>query len=368
MELKNLTLSSVLYYMQSFTISTGNTSFDIPRSMITNIEISKDFITSIYPMYYVSVNVPIWFYTEITNNIDNTFVTMNLQYKTGGTNEKLTENPNGLITEISGKFKAVLPYTTPISDFSSQNTTEKQDGAYKKNYTSNQYAIVELALYNIASYNASFKTINTVISSANITDIFGYCATALGLNNILMSKSDNTRIYSEFKILPSSGIKNILRVVEDYNFHSDGSVIFFDLTEAYLITQKVGCYAWRNNEYKSTHFLSLSEFSNTMGRFDGIYINSKEKYNIISVERDSFQTESLTSSPLTDSVAQNEFISIHTTSATMGMLTPNKEFIVSIDAPSAKKINGKYRMYSYTLTLKPSGEYLSPSFKIILCR
>lgn len=368
MDLKDLKLKNVLYYMQSFVITAGDKSFEVPRSMILNIDISKNFDTMLYPLWYVCVNVPLWLYSQITKNPDNVSVSMNLQYTLADKNEKLTSTTSTLTTEVSGNFKAVIPYTTQIGDYTSQKEVEKSANAYNKNYTFNEYAFVEFALYNTAAYNASFKKINAVITSTNVTNAATYCFNKCGITNILMSKADNNKSYKEFKIWPQSGIQNLVRIVEDYKFHESGSTLFFDLTEAYLITNKIGCYAWKNNEYKSTHFLSLTEYNNMLGRFNGVYINTKEKYNVIAIERNSYKSQKLDNSPILKNTNEVELFQIETNEAIMSMLSPNKEFVVNVDSPDNKKYNGKYRMYSYTVNLTPSGEYLEPKFLITLRR
>ena len=368
MDLKDLKLKNVLYFMQSFVISAGGKSFEVPRPMILNIDISKDFDSMIYPLWYVSINVPLWFYTQITKNPDSISVSMNLQYTLAETSENLVSTINPLTTEVSGNFKAIIPATTQIGDYSSQKEVEKYTESYNKNYSYNEYAFIELALYNTAAYNASFNKLNAVISSTNLTNAVTYCFNKCGITNILMTKADNNTVYNEFKIWPQSGIKNIFRIVEDYKFHNNGSTLFFDLTESYLITNKIGCYAWKNNEYKATHFLSLTEYNNLLSRFEGIYINTKEKYNVIAVERNSYRSQDISNTPLLKETNETEIFQINTKNALMSMLSPNKEFIVNIDSPDNKKYNGKYRMRSYSVNMTPSGEYLQPNFVITLRR
>ncbi len=368
MDLKDLKLKKVMYFMQSFVITAGDKTFEVPRSMILNIDISKDYDSMIYPMWYVCINVPLWFYTQISQNPDNLAVSMNLQYTLSPTNETLLSENNPLTTEIAGNFKAVIPHTTQVSDPTVQKEFEQYTNAYNKNYAYNEYAFVELMLYNKAAYAASFNTLNAVLSSTNMTNAVTYCFNRCGISNILMSKADNNKTYNEFKILPQSGIKNIMRIVENYNFHSNGSTLFFDLTESYLVTNKIGCYAWKNNEYKATHILSLSEYSGTMGRFNGVYINTKEKYNVIAIEKESYKSQEVGISPLLKNTGETELFQFATKQALMSMFTPNKEFIVNIDSPNNKKYNGKYRLYAVSVNMTPSGEYLEPQFMITLRR
>ena len=196
MDLQDLKLKKVLYYMQSFTITAGDKTFDVPRTMIQSIDISKDYDSMIYPLWYVCVNVPLWFYTKITQNTNDISVSMNLQYTLSETNEGLLNTNNPLTTEISGNFKAVLPYTTQIEDPSSQKIVENETNSYNRNYSYNEYAFVELALYNKEAYAASFNAINAVLSSTNLTNAITYCFNRCGIKNVLL-RSEERRVGKE---------------------------------------------------------------------------------------------------------------------------------------------------------------------------
>lgn len=371
MELKDLKLSSVMYYVQSFTINAGGTSFEVPRSMIMTIDIDKFFDSMIYPMWYVCCNVPLWFYKEITKNVKNISVSMNLQYRLtpiDSNTEDGGSDKGSFKTEVSGNFKAVVPYTTQFEDATIQKQIAQENKEYNQNYTFNEYAIVELSLYNTAAYNASFNQINAVLTSTNMTDAFTYCINQAGISNILLSKADNNSSYREFKILPQSTIQNAIRIVEDYKFHTPGSILFFDLTEGYLVTKKIGCWAWKNNEYKSTHILSITEYSEGLSEFGGVFINSKEKTNVIAIPKDSFRTLNIDGAPQFTNTGETAFLTVDTKSALLSFLTPNKEFIVNCDSADAKKYNGKYRIYRVQCTMTPKGELLDPHFIIILRR
>lgn len=368
MDLTKLKLKTVMYSMQSFVINAGGESFSVPSQMIGGIDIEKSFDVEIYPMWYICVNVPLWFYKKITKNSRDITVSMNLQYRLAPSSENQNFLDFSPITEISGIFKAVVPYTTQLEDATIQKQESVDMKEYNKNYTYNEYAMIELNLYNAKAYNASFDEINAILSSANVTDAFAYCVTKAGMSNVLMSKSDNNKLYSEFKILPQSTIMNMLRIVEDYKFHSNGSILFFDLVDSYLITKKIGCYAWKNNEYKTTQIISVTEFSEAMSQFGGIYIDTQEKINILAINKDSFVSKDLDGAPQFKNSGGTEYIIIETKSAIFSVLTPNKEFVVNFDTPDNKKFNGKYRIYKLECKMVPSGELLEPTFTITLRR
>ena len=71
----------------------------------------------------------------------------------------------------------------------------------------------------------------------------------ISINAIPLASHDNDGLMSS---------KNYDQLMDCYG---RTNIIFFDLNEAYLVTNKIGCYAWKNNEYKATHFLSLSNLN-----------------------------------------------------------------------------------------------------------
>lgn len=368
MNINDVKLKKVLYFMQKLTVTAGSKTFEVPRSMILNIDIAKEFDSMIYPMWYICMNLPLWFYAELAKNPNSIFVTMDLQYTMADSDERLLSPTNALTREIGGCFKAIIPNTTQIGDYSVQRQFENNSDAKNKNYAYNEYAFVELALYNKEAHAASFNTLNAVLTSTNLTNALTYCLNKCNITNVLLSKPDNHTTYSEFKICPQSGIANIFRIVEDYKFHTGGSTIFFDLDRSYIITNKMGCHAWSNNEHKVTHVLSLSESNDAVGRFSGLYINKQEKYNLVAIERESYSSQDVGTSPILLSTGETELFQFVTKQATMSMFTPNKEYIVNIDSPDNTKYNGKYRLYSMSVNMVPSGEYLEPQFHVVLRR
>lgn len=368
MNINDVKLKKVLYFMQKLTVTAGSKTFEVPRSMILNIDIAKDFDSMIYPMWYICMNLPLWFYAEVAKNPNDISVSMDLQYTMADSDEQLRSPTNALTGEISGSFKAILPHTTQIGDYTIQKQFEKDADAHNQNYAYNEYAFVELALYNKPAYTASFNTLNAVLSSTNLTNALTYCLNRCNITNVLLSNSDNHTTYSEFKICPQSGIANIFRIVEDYKFHSGGSTIFFDLDRSYIISNKIGCYAWGNNEHKVTHIVSMSENNNAVSRFSGLYINKQEKYNLVSIQRESYASQDVGTSPILKSSGETEIFQFVTKQATMSMFTPNKEYIVNIDSPDHSKYNGKYRLYTMSVNMTPAGEFLEPQFHVVLRR
>jgi len=366
MDLESIKLKNVLYYMESFIINCGKLTFEVPRTMIGAFNVDKQFEDMIYPLYYVSAQVPLWVYEAITKDPRNLYVTMHLQYTLVDDVNKALAGNCQLMTEIKGRFLAYIPYSTQPADAAHQNSIAKESKTYNQTYEYNEGVLLEMALYNEAAYKASFNMNNMVLSGVNLTDIMGYLINVNGIKNVLLDKPDGSRSFSQFFILPQSGIKNILRVTDEFKFHQSGSIVFFDLVDGYIINKKIGCRVWKNNEHKCVYVMTLSQFSDGMDKFTGIYIDNDAKTTLIAISEDSFNVQKPDSSPLLREQPNMDFLTFTTANGLLNLFTPNKEFQFTVDDTASNKYNGKYRIYSMTMTASQRGEFLDPVFTVRL--
>ena len=368
LNLDDIKLSSVKYQMKSFTVDAAGTTFDVPPSQIACIKIEKNYDMMNYPFFYVGVNLPGWLYMEVVKNSKNLHVTMDLHamlYRTDF-NEKMA-NPT-TESQVKGKFIALIAVDTPVMDETMKLQVEKDIGAYKKSYTFNEYYFAEFILYNEAAYKAKSTIVNAVLSSANMTSIVAFICKKAGISNILMSPLSNRKSYTEFKIPPINAIDQLKNLIVNYKLHDKGTVMFFDLDRTYILSKEIKCTAWRKQEYKTVHVMSLNQYSNSLSSGSGYYRNSKEKYHLIEIPPNSMQTTKVTDLPAsTYNGRMNQTITFYTNDVTMEALTPNKLFIVDIQSPSAKTdINGKYRIMRYSVEMENSGDFFSAKFNITL--
>ena len=366
MDLAKLKFRNVLYFMQSFVLSFGDKTFEVPRTMIKNLHVEKEFEEMIYPLYYISMQLPLWVYEELVKVPEDIHATMCLQYTMVEDPDKAQAGNSQLITEISGRFLAYIPYTTQMGDATHQNTIAKESKSFNRSYEYSEGSMVEMALYNENAHKAAFNKINSVLANATVTDAMIYCLNRCGIKNALIDRADNVQTYSQFIVLPQSGIKNILRITDEYKFHNDGSIVFFDLVDSYIIGKKIGCRCWRNNEHKCIYIITQDEFSETMDNFTGVHVDNEQKFTVLGITAESYVTQKTDSSPLLKSQPQMNFLTIQTANATMSLLTPNKEFQFTIDDTASNKYNGKYRIYSMIMDCVPRGEFLNPTFNIVL--
>jgi len=365
MDLLDIRLKSVKYFMNQLTLVVNGKSFDIPRSMIMGMIVNKDYFNAIYPFVYLSVNLPGWMYVEVAKNPGNISITMDLKAKFFVDN--IEDMSTTSVSVYRGSYYATTAVDTPITDIDKQMKLESDADVKNKNYLFNEYYITDFCLYNTAYYQASFNSVNGVIASANMTSIVAYVLKSAGIRNTLMSRLSNNNSYREFKVAPNSGVDEIKNLIDNYGLHANGTIFFMDLDRAYLLNTSSKCEAWATNEYKITHIMSLEQYNEGIAKSSGYYSNSKEKYHLLTIEPESLQSQDLANSEF-KRANYSDCIQVYTENTLFEALTPNKEFIVNIDTPSAKKINGNYQIRKVEAILSPGGEYLDPEFTITLIR
>lgn len=368
MNLDDVKLSQVKYQMKSFTIDAGGTTMDVPISQIASIKIEKNFETTNYPFFYIGVNLPGWFYTEVVKNYDNVHITLDLHSMVYRKDFNEDMNNPSTTSELKGRFLADVAVDTPILSEDGQTKFEKENDAYKKTYSFNEYYFTEFAIQNEAAFKAKSKVVNAVLQTTNMTTNIGYICSQCGISNILMSPLSNRKTYKEFKITPINAVDQIKNWIVNYKLHDKGTTLFFDLDRTYILSKEIKCTAWRKNEYKNVHVMSLHQYSDTLANGSGFYSNSKEKYHLIEIPPNSLQTATVTNLPYdVQNGRMNQTIMFYTNDVTFEALTPNKLFIVDVQSSSAKKrINGKYRMMRYSVEMEPGGDFLNAKFNITL--
>lgn len=371
MELTDIRLRKILYRIESCVMTIGtDVTFEVPKAMISSISIDNNYETSMFPFFYMGINLPSWVYIELTKHPDDVHISLDLKAHTFENNAQ--ENPVGTFTEYKGKYKAITAVDTPVTDEKIQTGLSKESGSWKKSYEYGEIYFAEFTLYNEDSFKAMSKTLNAVISSATMTSIVAYALQYGGIKNVLMSPLDNRNTYSEFKVWPINAVDVIKTLIYNYKLHNGGTVFFMDLDRAFLISKQIKCTAWSKSEYKTVHVMCLSNYNETLGTSNGYYVNDKDHYHLLNIEAGGFElndNSNLPSSQTNQPIpGKGKILTFRTSAALMECFTPNKEFIVDIDSSSAQaaKINGHYRVIRTTLNLTQSGEYMQPEFHVFL--
>ena len=366
MDLEEMQFQNVLYYLESFTFSFEDVEFSIPRPMMLSMNFTKPYDEMIYPLVYANMLVPLWLYQRMVSTTEKIYATLDLRYTLSEETESALIGDSSMVTELSGKFLVVLPANTTIGDAADQLNISKEEGSSNITYEYGEQVGLEICLYNEASHNLAFQKMCGALTNVTLLDIISYIFNNYGVQNALIEKPDNTTVYSPFYFLEEEVTKNILRVVDEYKYHKDGTIVFFDLDCAYICSKKSTCTVWRDNEYKSTYILTLSNFAREYKKFAGVCIDDENKFNSILIPTDAYDAKKLESSPILKNAPQNQFITFTTKNAIMSFFTPNKEFIFTNDDLEANSVNGKYRIRSMEMKLTPMGEFLDPTFTVVL--
>lgn len=367
MKLTDIKLHSVKYYIASLKLTAGDKEFDVPRTMVSNIQIKNDYKNFVYPFFYIAMNIPGWMYVAVAKNSENCYITLDLQAALFRTDLEEDKNPT-MLPEYKGRYRAFCDIDTPVTDENIQMQIEKADDSHDKNYEFNETYYTEFILYNPAYYDAQEKKLNAVLTSPNMTQIVTYVLQYGGINKMLMSPLDNTQSYSEFKIIPVNPVDEMKNLIHSYGLHNPGTTFFMDLDRAFLTKRTNKCTCWYKGEYKTVHIMALQNYNDGLSKFSGYYQNSKEKYHLIAVPpAGSSSSEDITPPRATG----DHTIDFYTTAAIMEAFTPNKLFIVNVDAPGCNqdnKLNGSYYIDSVSVTMTNGGEYLDPNFHFTLTR
>lgn len=372
MNLDDIKLSQVKYQLKTFTIDAGGNTFDVPISQVVSMKVEKNYDVDNYPFFYIGVNLPGWFYSMVVANYKNLHITLDLHSMSYRKDFDESMNNPSTTSECKGRFRAELADNTPIATEDQQRAYEQYDTAYKKSYTFNEYYFTEFTIQNEAAYKAKSTKKNFIITSTNMTTSIAYLCDQVGLSNILMSPLSNQKTYSEFSIPNINVVDQLKNWIVNYKLHNAGTTLFFDLNRIYILSKELKCTAWRTNEYKTVHVLSLNQYSNSLASGSGFYSNSKEKYHVIEIPPNNMQVtqvETLPSPVFTSNSKITKSLMFYTDAVRMEALTPNKLFIVDIQSPTSKNIvNGKYRITRYSAEFEPGGDFFDVKFNITLGR
>lgn len=401
MDINDVILKTVKYKFENVIVYVGSTTFTVDPSMVGNVYIEKDYENSVLPYFQMTLNLPNWLYRAMKKDSQNIRVGFALKY---GLYDDVTNNNNVVFTtEINGKFYGIIETSGAEPSEDKSIDIEKSQKEYNTGYTYSEYSIVDIMLVNETYYTNLNKICNQVFSSASPVNALTYVLNQGGYNNILLSPPNNNTSYSQFKITPIPLIKQIKRICYDYALHTNGTVIFFDLDKGYIVDKQPKCTAFVANEYKTTYLTSLAVSSQAASQANGLFINKKEKYNLVNlvdgaitfkntsnvantanvqvINTDTGQISSSStgnkgvtkiytytggsnsSAQIAKSISeQSTILTITTSECIISALNPNKEFVYYSDNSYSRSanINGNYRITKMVCSLTQNGEFWRP--------
>lgn len=402
MNINDVALKTVKYKFEQVTISVGSTNFEVDPTMVGDVYIEKDYENTVLPYFQMRVNVPNWLYRQMKKDSQNIKVGFTLKYALF---TDVSSNANvTYTTDLSGKFYGIIPESGSDSYEEQYSDIERADKTLNSGYTYNEYSVIDIMLLNEIYYKGLNKVCNQVFSSITPAGALTYVLNQGSYNSILLSPPNNNKTYSQFKVTPLSLIDQVKRICYDYNLHSNGTTIFFDLNRGYIIDKQPKCTAFMTNEYKTTYITSFSQSDRAASTIAGVFMNHKEKYNLFNVVEGTYSFKNTTNventaniqviDTTTGSVAssstgtsgitkiytysggsnsasqvaksiseQSTILTLSTTDVVLSFLNPNKEFIFYSDSTKATtaNVNGSYRITKMVCNLSKNGEFWLPA-------
>lgn len=397
MKLKDVKLSICKYRVRRLIIKYGdNKKYDAETSLITEMSIIENFEQDFFPFFTITMYVPTKIFREITStkNKNKLVATLNLQKaKFKSAMSMQTDESITFGNCISGRFHCVVAAKDVEVTQEEQKIVEKSDNKY------GQLQAITLSLYPKSYYDNFQRVVNAVIETCTLTDALVYIFQTAKLQKMLVSPPDNTKSYSEFKIVPLQACKMIERICDTYAYHKKGSVIYFGFDRGYILKKEPKCTAYVKNEIKTTYVTVFTSSKGSM-QTGGCYTNKQKKYNVINASglsadnsknvttkavgektmiiNNDGSTKKTGSGKLTNVAVQEEgewnqqqikrtiaekskSISCELLHADITMIRPNKVFVVSAEGKAFKKYNGKYRVISVSHNFNKEGDYFSLS-------
>lgn len=363
----------------------------VTSDLINGFEIVHDFENYYMPFFVITLTVPNNIYRKMTSLEYMNHININLTIQRGQFSQgsMIPDNETDDVSKIqagegwapviSGAFHAVI--TGGEQDLTSkiQEEAEDSDESY------GQLTSISMALYNKEYYDNYNIVVNTVIRNAKLINVVTYCLNKANIKNVLLSPPTSKKKYGQFVLTPIQCYKQLDRICNGYNFHKKGTMIYFGLNRAYIISKEPACTAWEEGEYKNTHIIVASEAIGTQ-QTGGAYSNSQEKYHLINatsivdsnnkgIQERVIGKNTMTIDQATGKVAktnkkaktvtgvvmtvegENNLNALKQTINEAGsqvaftcsaedieMLTPNKQFILSGETVNEISMSGRYRL------------------------
>lgn len=413
MKLEDVSLTLVKYKFAKFelVIPGYSTNFSLDSNFISNVIIDKDFEDYLFPFFEIDVTVPSYIYRDMKANNNKLFANIDLQ-KAAFASRNSDGSNLAWSSYFNDKFYVYMADKSPEVDSSVITQEEKDNGTYKTSMSYGDNSNVRLLLYKNDYFFNAKNPVNAILSNCTIIDGVTYVLNAAGLTKVLVSPPTNYKSYSELVITPTTAMVQLDRLCNTYALHKNGTLQYYDLDRAYLIDRSPACTAYATNEYKTTYLVTCPTTSFITEQSMGCYSNATEKYNLLNIAPSNLNIKDLASS--NDQIYGNNFTAVsaydgtitsvssgatsaasastnpsrfviiqageNTTAAlskslneasrvaTLGftavdlnMLTPNKEFVLTIDDTSLSSYNGKYRITKMAALLTKEGDYFTPT-------
>lgn len=381
----------------------------IQPGMVTHLYFEKDYDNLYFPIFNISVAMMDDLYERINNENE----TVNFRVKIL---KNLYDNKGKFLKYeqyCNKTFRCFTDKEKVIKDNSNREDKIKTERMESSNLRSTP-RIFYLFTDDVIKCK---KIFNLSIESATMTDLLVYLIGNAGITNLLMSKLTNQSILTDL-MLPSGNLIESIDYLDDtMGLYDKGTLLYFDINNAYLIDKSTKCTSWRKNEVRVTHIHVANQKSGNsqlVGQYiskdrkqthifthtNNVTINNKNvlhdqmsgnRIQIIDAKNNTKSDVSVQSSqigepntkiitakgsnPYTAEIMktrlqENECIlNVYFVGIDFDSLSPNKEIVLSYEDPEFNKIyGGNYRVSSSVITMKKDGEELKNECYAVLKR
>ena len=412
MNIADITMQFVKYRITRFDIQIpGHEIIKVDTDKIGDFTIEKDYENFYFPYIEITVMLPKNIRELVLKNHDNVSVYMKLEY---GHFDDLYDTDiekvlYGYGSIFDQKFYAL------IEDESPQLTSGNQSDRRMEEIGTDMQAIelkpLQMALYNYDHFFGTNQIVNAILGDASYSDAILYCMNKANVKSLLMSPAQKNSVHSQIILTPIPLLEQLNRLCNEYHIHNAGTLIFFDIDCVYILDKRIGCTAYRNNEYKTTYLTSFPYTKDGSQVLTGFYANSKERYSAINVTGNMIDIRGVSttmdkisgrnaivinsnsgkvtrssanlkmpssalnrvnkvvvadtgddpSSAMAQSMEKTQrIISLLCSDININALTPNKEFCFTTDNPKYTNLCGKYRIVYLNASFAKDG----PMYKI----
>ena len=408
LSLEELNLQICKYRVDKMTLSVpGIEDYEVNPLYITDFDISKEYDDYLYPYFNMRLAVSNQMFRAMRKNNTNINAYVRIVYSLFGTSELATTDNRKSKNFIAENFTVFSKDNTPAmtEEISELVETGSIDAGDLRNST-----VMEIMLIKKSALALHDVIVNAIVTKCTLMNVLAYLLTRGGASNVLCSPPDNRKIYDQFIIPPMRIDENILHICNDYNFHKDGTTLFFDFDTTYILAKNEKCTAWRPNEYKATKVIYNPPIANAMIA-QGVYMDPKERVNYCTMAEANVDTKSMITDQAYggnfqiidnrtgmvkraktdakyaqgsgkvnrniivnsgDNAVSDALVSrvneetvmmrVAISNVLLSMLSPNKEFELVFLSSKLSKYNGKYRLTStYTIFKKTDGNWYTPS-------
>ena len=412
MNIADITMQFVKYRITRFDIQIPNHDIiSVDTDKIGDFTIEKDYENFYFPYIEITVMLPKNIRELVLKNHDSVSVYMKLEC---GHFDDLYDTDiekvlYGYGTIFDQKFYALIEDESP--QLTSGNQSDRRMEEIGTDMQALELKPLQMALYNYDHFFGTNQIVNAVLGDASYSDAILYCMNKANVKSVLMSPAQKNGIHSQIILTPIPLLEQLNRLCNEYHIHNAGTLIFFDIDTVYILDKRLGCTAFRNNEYKTTYLTSFPYTRDGSQILTGFYANSKERYSAINVTGNMIDIRGVSttmdkisgrnavvidsnsgkvtrssaslkmpssalnrvnkvvvsdtgddpSSAMAQSMEKTQkIISLLCSDININALTPNKEFCFTTDNPKYTNLCGKYRIVYLNASFAKDG----PMYKI----